>query len=238
MSNLKYKRVLLKLSGEVLAGNIGFGHDVEVFKFIINEVKKIKELGVQVALVIGAGNIFRGKQARELGIEEAKAHYIGMLGTAINALALESYFCSNGVPAKALSMLCLDNLVEKFSREKAIESLNSGKVVIFACGTGNPYFTTDTGASLKAIEINAELLIKATSVNGVYDKDPKKFQDAKFFERISFDDILAKNLKVIDSTAVSMCRDNNMPLIIYNMKQEGALVKLVQGENVGTLVEP
>lgn len=237
MSNLKYKRVLLKLSGEVLAGDLGFGHDVKIFKFILEEIKKIKELGAEVSLVIGAGNIFRGRQAKDLEIEETNAHYMGMLATAINAIALESYLNKNGIKAKALSMLYLDNLIEKFSKEKALNELENGKVLIFACGTGNPYFTTDTGASLKAIEIKADLLIKGTSVNGVYDKDTKKFEDAKFFERITCDEVLAKNLKVIDATAISMCRDNKMPLAVYNMKEEGALVKLLQGENVGTIVE-
>lgn len=238
MSNLKYKRVLLKLSGEVLAGDVGFGHDEKIFKFILNEINKIRELGAQVALVIGAGNIFRGRQAKDLKIEETNAHYMGMLATAINAIAIESYLNNNNVKTKAFSMLYLDNLIEKFSKQKAIDCLNNNEVVVFACGTGNPYFTTDTGASLKAIEIKADLLIKGTSVNGIYDKDPKKFSDAKFFEKITFDEILAKNLKVIDSTAVSMCRDNQMKLSVYNMKEEGALLKILQGENVGTLVEP
>ncbi|MGI6680077.1 MAG: UMP kinase [Bdellovibrionota bacterium] len=237
-TKLKYKRVLLKLSGEVLAGGKDFGHDAKVFKFILSQINQARDLGAEIALVIGGGNIVRGKQAKELEIEEIDAHYMGMLATAINAIAFESYLNKNGVEAKAFSMLYLDNLIEKFSKQKAIDSLSNGKVVLFACGTGSPYFTTDTGASLKAIEIKADLLIKATSVKGVYDKDPKKYDDAKFIEKISYNDILTKNLKFIDSTAVSMCRDNNMPLVVYNMKEDGGLVKILKGEKIGSLVEP
>ncbi len=238
MSSIKYKRILLKLSGEVLAGDKGFGHDVKVFEYILEEVKKAKALGAQIGLVIGSGNIYRGRQAKELGIEEVSAHYMGMLSTAINALALEAFFNNHGVESKALSMLCLDNLIEKFVRKNAINYLESGKLLIFACGTGSPYFTTDTGASLKAVEISAEILIKGTSVDGVFDKDPKRYNDAKFFEKISYADVLSKDLKVIDATAIAMCKDNKMPLIIYNMNEKDALKKILLGEKVGTLVEP
>ncbi len=236
--SIKYKRILLKLSGEVLAGDKGFGHDVKVFEYILEEIKKIQSLGVEIALVIGSGNIYRGRQAKELGIEETSAHYMGMLSTAINALALEAFFNNHGMKAKALSMLYLDNLMEKFVRKNALDYLSSGNILIFACGTGSPYFTTDTGASLKAVEIKADLLIKGTSVDGVYDKDPKKYNDAKFFETISYQEILSKDLKVIDATAIAMCKDNKMPLAIYNMNKKDALRNLLLGEKVGTFIQP
>ncbi len=231
-----YERILLKLSGEALLGKGSFGIDTDVLKFVAGEIAAIHALNVQTGIVIGGGNIFRGVEASTRGIDRVSADYIGMLATVMNGLALQNALENQGVPTRIQTAIEMKEVAEPFIRRKAIRHLEKGRVVIFVCGTGSPYFTTDTAASLRAMEIQADAILKATKVDGVYDKDPVKEKDARLFERITYTEVLTKNLKVMDSTAVSMCRDNNLPLIVFNIEKEENIRGVVCGRSIGTLV--
>jgi uridylate kinase len=231
-----YRRVLLKLSGEALLGKKTFGIDVDVVKTIGGDVKEIVDLGVQVAIVIGGGNIFRGVEASTKGIDRGTADYMGMLGTIINSLALRGFLSEMGVATRVQTSIEMREVAEPFIIGRALRHLEKGRVVIFAGGTGNPYFTTDTAASLRALQIQADAMLKATKVDGVYDKDPVVHADARKFDRISYTEVLAKNLRVMDATAISMCRDNDMPVIVFNLETRGNIKKVICGQPIGTIV--
>ncbi|OPY76765.1 MAG: Uridylate kinase [Syntrophorhabdus sp. PtaU1.Bin058] len=235
MSPGKYKRILLKLSGEALMTK-GSSIDHGVLQEIANQVKEIRELGVEIGLVLGGGNIFRGKAGEKEGIDRVTGDYIGMLATVINALAFQDTLESIGVPARLQTALSIEKIAEPYDRKAAMEHLQSKRVVIFACGTGNPYFTTDTAAALRAIEMKADVLLKATKVNGVYDKDPETSKDAIFFPDITFTDILNRDLQVMDLTAITLCKENNLPIIVLNIREKGNLKRAVLGEHIGTIV--
>jgi uridylate kinase len=232
-----YGRVLLKLGGESLAAeNGGFGIDQAALNSIAAEVAEAKNMGVQIAIVIGGGNILRGATASSLGMERVTADYMGMLATVINSLALQNALESNGVPTRVLTALEIRQVAEPYVRRRAIRHLEKGRVVIFAAGTGNPYFTTDTAASLRAIEIEAEVIFKATKVDGVYSADPMKDSEATKFTELSYIDLLNKGLKVMDSTSVSLCMDNKLPMIIFNVQQKDSIRRVLLGEKIGTTV--
>ena len=233
---VKYRRILLKLSGEALMGGAGYGIEPGTLAQIADEVIDIHGLGVEVALVIGGGNIFRGVAASSSGMDRAGADYMGMLATLINALALSDALEARGVKTRVMSALEVQRVAEPYIRRRAIRHLEKGRLVIFAAGTGNPFFTTDTAASLRAMEIGAEIVMKATKVDGVYDKDPKKHKDARMFRRLSYLDVLNRGLEVMDSTAISLCRDNNLPILVFNMTKPGNIRRVVLGEPLGTLV--
>lgn len=234
----KYSRILLKLSGEALMGKFDFGIDPEILSQTANEVVKQQQAGTQIALVIGGGNIFRGAGLAQGGIDRVSADQMGMLATVMNALAMQDAVKKQGINCRVMSALKIDQLGEEFSARKAREYLDEGNVVIFAAGTGNPYFTTDTAASLRAIEIKADLLLKATKVDGIYDCDPMKNQNAKRYDKISYAEAISKELGVMDLTAMVLCRENKMPLGVFNMFETGALAKIVDGDkSTGTLVE-
>ncbi len=232
----QYKRILLKLSGEVLAGEEGYGIDSKALLKISKEIKDVWELGVEVAIVIGGGNIFRGISGTETGIDRATGDYMGMLATLINALALQSALEKLGVPTRVMTPFEIRQLAEPYIRRRAVRHLEKKRVVIFAGGTGNPFFTTDTAAALRAAEINADVILKATKVDGVYDKDPVKFSDATKFDKISYIEVLEKGLKVMDSTSISLCMDNGIPIIVFSVLESGNIKKVVLGKKVGTLV--
>jgi uridylate kinase len=234
---VQYRRILLKLSGEALMGNAGYGIDPVVLAQIADEVIDVHSLGVEVALVIGGGNIFRGVAASATGMDRAHGDYMGMLATVINSLALQDALEQRGVKTRVLSAIEMERLAEPYIRRRAIRHLEKGRLVIFAAGTGNPFFTTDTAASLRAMEIGAEIVMKATRVDGVYDKDPRKFPDARMFRRLTYLDVLNRNLEVMDSTAISLCRDNRMPILVFNMTRAGNIRRVVMGEPLGTIVE-
>jgi uridylate kinase len=236
MSDIKYKRVLLKLSGEFLMGDMGYGIDPEVAERIAREVSEIVSQGVQVAITVGGGNIFRGLAGSAKGMDRAQADYIGMLATVMNALALQDAFERQGTMCRVMSAIEMHEVCETYIRRRAIRHLEKGRVVIFAAGTGNPYFTTDTTAALRACEIDAECLMKATKVDGIYDKDPKKFDDAVRFDKITYLDVIARELNVMDSTAITLCNDNGMPILVFNLSEEGNIDKALRGEAVGTVV--
>ena len=234
-----FRRILLKLSGEALAGTSGdqkFGIDAKTLNDVCKEIAGVVESGVQVAIVVGGGNFFRGISASESGIERATADYIGMLATVMNALAVQQSLKKIGVEARVQSAIPISPVSEPYVRLRALKHLNQGRVVIFAAGTGNPYFTTDTAASLRAAEINADILVKATKVDGVYDSDPMTNSDAVKYDSVSYDDVLAKRLGVMDATAIALCRDNNMDLRVLSISEEGSLAKMAQGANIGTLI--
>lgn len=231
-----YKRILLKLSGEVLLGDCSFGIDTNVLKFMAKEIEDVQTLGVQMGIVIGGGNIFRGIEASAKGIDRVSADYMGMLATAMNSLALQNALENRGIPTRVQSAIEMKEIAEPFIKRRAVRHLEKGRVVIFACGTGNPYLTTDTAASLRAMEMQAGAILKATKVDGIYDKDPVKEKDARMFSKISYTEILTRNLKVMDSTAVSMCRDNNLPLIVFNLGEKGNIRGIVCGKSIGTIV--
>lgn len=232
----KYKRVLLKLSGEALMGEKGYGIDQKIVQFISKEIEDVSSFGVQLAVVIGGGNIFRGLEASSEGMERTTADYMGMLATVLNALALQNALEHRGIPTRVLSAIEMRELAEPYIRRRAMRHLEKGRVVIFAAGTGNPYFTTDTAAALRAMEIGAHVILKATKVDGVYSSDPMKDPRAKKFPEITFIDVLKKGLKVMDSTAVSLCMDNNLPIIVFNLMGKGNVKKIIEGKKVGTLV--
>jgi uridylate kinase len=232
----RFKRILLKLSGEALMGSTGFGIDPTTLQNIASEVAEVRTRGVEIAIVIGGGNIFRGLAASSQGMDRASADYMGMLATVMNSLALQDALERVQVHTRVLSAIAMQELCEPYIRRRAMRHLEKGRVVIFAAGTGNPYFTTDTAASLRAMEIHADVMLKATKVDGVYDKDPKKFTDAKRFNRLTFLDALQRNLKVMDSTAISLCRDNKLPIVVFDLHQRGNIRRVVDGESIGTLV--
>lgn len=233
---IKYKRILLKLSGEALLGEKSFGIDQKVLEYIARELKGISKSGVQIAIVIGGGNIFRGLEASAEGMERTSADYMGMLATALNALALQNALETNGMPTRVQSAIEMQELAEPYIRRKAVRHLEKGRFVIFAAGTGNPYFTTDTAAALRAAEIDAEVILKATKVDGIYSSDPMKDPKAKKFKTISYLNVLKKGLKVMDSTAISLCMDNQMPIIVFNLLKKNNINKILEGKKVGTIV--
>jgi len=239
-NNKGFRRILLKLSGEALAGSPDdgnlFGIEAKTLNNICNEVASVVNSGVQLAVVIGGGNFFRGISASESGIERATADYMGMLATVMNALALQQGLKKVGVEARVQSAIPISPVSEPYVRLRALKHLNVGRVVIFAAGTGNPYFTTDTAASLRAAEINADILVKATKVDGVYDSDPVSNPSAKRYESVSYDDVLQKRLGVMDATAIALCRDNNMDLRVLSINEKGALTNMALGDNIGTLI--
>ncbi len=232
----KYKRILLKLSGESLMGNKNFGLDSEVIARYAQDIKAVTELGVQVAVVIGGGNIYRGMNEAESGIERAQGDYMGMLATVINGMALQSGMEKAGIYTRLQSAIKMEQIAEPYIRRRAMRHLEKGRVVIFGAGTGNPYFTTDTAGSLRAIEIKADVILKGTRVNGIYSADPEKDPSATRYETISFNECIQKNLKVMDMTAFTLCMENNLPIVVFDMNTEGNLLKVVTGEKVGTLV--
>jgi uridylate kinase len=233
---VRVRRVLLKLSGEALCGDRGYGVDPDILREISTEVAEVQALGAEVALVIGGGNIFRGLRGSAQGMDRASADYMGMLATVINALAMQDSLEKLKVQTRVLSALEIRQVAEPYIRRRAIRHLEKGRVVIFAAGTGNPFFSTDTAAALRAMEIGAEVLVKATKVDGVYDGDPFKHPDAQMYRRLSFDRVLAERLAVMDSTAISLCRDNALPIRVCSLTKRGTIKRVVAGEDVGTLV--
>jgi uridylate kinase len=232
-----YKRILLKLSGESLMGDKNFGLDNEVISRYAKEIKQVTSLGVQVALVVGGGNIYRGMNEAETGIERAQGDYMGMLATVINGLAVQSGLEKAGVYTRLQSAIKMEQIAEPYIRRRAIRHLEKNRVVIFGAGTGNPYFTTDTAGSLRAIEIKADVILKGTRVDGIYTDDPEKNPDAKKFDTITFADCIKKNLRIMDMTAFTLCMENELPIIVFDMNTPGNLLKVVSGEKVGTLVK-
>lgn len=232
----KYKRILLKLSGESLMGEEGYGISLDVTHKIASEIKDLDELGIEICIVIGGGNIFRGMSGAEKGIDRAQGDYMGMLATVINAMALQDALEKRGVHTRVLSAINMQQLVEPYIRRRAMRHMEKNRIVIFAAGTGNPFFTTDTAAALRATEMHAEVILKATKVDGIYDKDPKKYADAVRFDRLSFLDVLNRGLQVMDSTAISLCMDNKLPIIVFDLFRHGNIKKVVCGENIGTTV--
>lgn len=237
MATPKYKRILLKLSGEALMGDDSYGINRDVIERIVSEIGEVTRLGVEVAVVIGGGNIFRGVAPAAAGMDRATADYMGMLATVMNALALQDAMRRAGLTARVQSALTIEQVAEPYIRGKALRYLEEGKVVIFGAGTGNPFFTTDTAAALRASEMEAQVVLKATKVDGVYTADPKTNPEATRYDRISFDEAIAKNLKVMDATALALCRDQKMPLCVFSIFKHGALKRVVLGEDEGTLVE-
>ena len=233
---MKYKRILLKLSGESLMGEKQFGIDNKRINSYAQQIKEIKALGIEIAIVIGGGNIFRGVQAEEGGMDRTHGDYMGMLATMINSMALQSALESNGVMTRLQSAIEMKEIAEPFVRRKAVRHLEKGRVVIFGAGTGNPFFTTDSAASLRAIEINADVILKGTRVDGIYTADPEKDKNATKYDHITFDSVYSKGLNVMDLTAFTLCKENNLPIIVFNMDTPGNLLKLLKGEKVGTLV--
>lgn len=236
MSLPKYKRALLKISGEALAGPEGYGINTDVLKQVASEIKTVAHHNIQLGVVIGAGNIFRGVAAATHGMDRASSDYMGMLATCINALALQDALESIGVETRVQSAIEMAQIAEPYIRRKAVRHLEKGRIVIFAAGTGNPYFTTDTAAALRGMEINAEVILKATNVDGIYNKDPKKHTDAQKVESISHYEALSQGLKVIDSTAISLCMDNKMPIVIFKLMQKGNILNVLRGETVGSII--
>jgi uridylate kinase len=233
---LRYPRILLKLSGERLAGDKGFGFDFETMRGFSHEIRKIHAMGAQIALVIGGGNIVRGSQISKMGMDRVSADYMGMLGTVINALALQDVLERDGLDTRVMTAIRMEELAEPYIRRRAMRHLEKGRCVIFAAGTGNPYFSTDTAAVLRAIQMKADVIIKATSVDGVYSADPKKDPTATRYERISYRDVMLEELGVMDQTAITLCKENSMPLIVLNIHQPGVVADAIRGEPVGTLV--
>ena len=233
---LKYRRILLKVSGESLAGEKKFGLDPATLRAIAREIKDVADLQVEIGIVVGGGNIFRGLEASAQGIDRAVADNMGMLATVVNALALQDALEKAGVPTRVMSAITMNEVAEPYIRRRAMRHLEKGRIVIFAGGTGNPYFSTDTAASLRAMEIRAEVIMKATKVDGVYDADPVKNKSAIMFKKISYIDVLTKNLKVMDSTAITLCRDNSLPIVVFNLQKKGNIRKVICGKKIGTYV--
>ncbi len=231
-----YKRVLLKLSGEALAAGRGFGVDAVFIQAVAQEIASVANTGCQIGIVVGGGNFFRGVAEQAVGMDRVAADHMGMLSTVINAIALQDAIEKTGSFCRVMSAIEMHQVAEPYIRRRAVRHLEKGRVVIFAAGTGNPYFSTDTAASLRAMEMGAEVLLKATSVDGIYTADPKKVPDATKFETISYMDILRLGLRVMDTTAVSLCKDNNLPMIVFSMRERGNIVRVVQGEMLGSLV--
>lgn len=237
MSAFRYKRVLLKLSGEALMGDAGYGIDPKVLDSLASQIKDVTDAGVEVAIVVGGGNIFRGIAASATGMDRAQADYIGMLATVMNALALQDAMEKHGTKTRVMSAIEMQDVAEPYIRRRAIRHMEKGRAVIFAAGTGNPYFTTDTTAALRALEVHAECIMKATKVDGVYDADPKLVPDAKKFDELAYIDVLNLGLKVMDNTAISLAMDNGLPIIVFNMETEGNIAAALRGEAVGTIVQ-
>ena len=235
-SELKFKRILIKLSGEALMGNAGYGIDPVVIKRIANEIKELNEAGAEIAIVLGAGNIFRGAGLAAAGIDRVTADHMGMLATIMNSLAMQDALEQQGMYARVMSAIQINEVCEDYIRRRAIRHLEKGRIVIFAAGTGNPFFTTDSAASLRAIEVDADLLIKATKVDGVYSADPLTDKSAERYEKLGYDEVIERKLSVMDATAVVLCRENNMPLRVLDMMKPGALMRAARGEDEGTLV--
>jgi uridylate kinase len=232
----QYKRILLKLSGESLMGDKEFGLDPKMLLQYATDIKSAVDQGIQVAIVIGGGNIYRGMNEAETGIERAQGDYMGMLATVINGIALQSIIEKVGIKTRLLTAIKMEQIAEPYIRRRAIRHLEKGRVVIFGAGTGNPYFTTDTAGSLRAVEIDADVILKGTRVNGIYTADPEKDPTATKYDTISFKDVISKNLKVMDMTAFTLCQENNLPIIVFDMNTPGNLLKIVSGENIGTVV--
>ena len=232
----KYNRILLKLSGEVMAGDERFGIDAERVKALAAEVAEVARVGVQIGVVVGGGNFFRGVAAAARKMDRVTADHMGMLATVINALALQDALEHMGAHTRVMSAIEMNQVAEPYIRRRAIRHLEKGRIVIFAAGTSNPYFSTDTAATLRALEIHAEVIAKATRVNGVYDKDPLKFPDAVMYNKVSYLEVLSKDLAVMDSTAIAMCRDNQLPVLVFNLNTTGNIMRMSMGENVGTLI--
>lgn len=233
--SLAYKRILLKLSGEVLAGEKGTGIDFDTVLKICSSVKDVVDLGVEVGLVVGGGNFWRGRSSGKM--DKTRADHMGMLATVMNSLALADALEQLGVDVRVQTAITMQQIAEPYIRNKAVRHLEKGRVVVFGCGTGNPFFTTDTAAALRALEIDADIVFKATNVDGVYNKDPKKYEDAVKYDTLSFHDVLSDNLRVMDGTAASLCRDNGIPILVFNLQDPSNIVKAVKGENVGTIVK-
>ena len=233
---LKYKRILLKISGEAMMGDMAYGVDPSTVDFIAREIKVAVAMGVELAIVIGGGNIFRGVEASLKGIERTSADYMGMLATVINALALQNYLEKYNIPTRVQSAIEMKELAESYIRRKAMRHLEKGRIVIFAAGTGNPYFTTDTAASLRAMEIGADVILKATKVDGIYSSDPMKDPSAKKYNTVTYIDVLKQGLSIMDSTAISLCMDNNLPIVVFNLRDKGNIRKILEGKKIGTLV--
>jgi len=236
MKRPQYKRILLKISGEILSGKGDYGIDSEVIQTIAQEIREVKELGVEVAIVIGGGNIFRGLAASSKGMDRASADYMGMLATVLNALALQDSLEKIGVQTRVQTAIEMREIAEPYIRRRAIRHLEKDRAVIFAAGTGNPFFTTDTTASLRAMEIGAEVILKATKVEGVYEADPLIHKRAKKYDELTYLDVLKKHLRIMDSTAISLCMDHHIPIIVFNLKKKGNIKRVILGENVGTKV--
>jgi uridylate kinase len=236
MAQPKFERVLIKLSGEALQGQQGYGIQPETLDLIADEIAELCDLGIQIGIVIGGGNIFRGVAGSTAGMDRASADYMGMLATVINCLALQDAIEKLGVPTRVQTALEIKEVAEPYIRRRAMRHLEKGRVVIFGAGTGNPYFTTDTAAALRAMEMRAEVILKATKVEGVYDSDPNENDDAQMFERLTYLDVLSKNLRVMDSTAISLCMDNSLPIIVFNLRHRGNMKKVILGEKIGTLI--
>jgi uridylate kinase len=232
----KLKRVVLKISGEALMGELGFGIDPEVSVSIASQIKDVQKEGVEIAIVIGGGNIFRGLKAASEGMDRSTADYMGMLATMLNGLALQDALEKVGAQTRVLSAIEMRELTELYIRRRAVRHLEKGRVVIFVCGTGNPYFTTDTAAALRAIEIGADVILKATKVDGVYSKDPAKYKTAKKFKKLTYIEFLKKKLKVMDATAVSLCMENDLPIIVFNLKKSGNIKRAIDGQKIGTTI--
>ncbi len=236
MAKLAYKRILLKVSGEALMGKLGHGIDVDEIARVAGEVAEARELGAEICIVVGGGNIFRGMAGAAQGMDRGEADYIGMLATVMNAIALQGGLRQAGLEARAMSAIPMPTVCEPFTRPAALNHLAQGRVVIFAAGTGNPYFTTDTAAALRAAEMGCNALMKGTSVDGVYSADPKKVPDAKRYESLSYGDVLAQNLKIMDAAAIALARDNNIPVIVFSIREPGNVVKIAQGEGKHTVI--
>ncbi len=234
---LKYKRILLKLSGEALMGNLEYGIDPNFITIVAEEIKDVYEIGTEIAVVIGGGNIFRGVNGTSIGMDRATADYMGMLATVMNAIALQDVLEKKDVPTRVMSAIEMRQIAEPYIRRRAMRHLEKGRIVIFAAGTGSPFFTTDTTGALRAAEIKADVLLKATKVDGVYDKDPNKYPDAKLLKEISYLEAINKDLKVMDHTALTLCMENKLPIVVFNIKERGNLRKIVFGENVGSIVK-
>lgn len=234
--NIKYKRILLKLSGESLLGSLGYGIDPKILLFFAEEVKKIHALGVELGIVIGGGNIYRGLNAGKQGIDRVTGDQMGMLATVINALALQNAFEESGMYTRLMTAIKMDEIAEPYIRRRAIRHMEKERIIIFGAGTGHPYFSTDTAASLRAVEIEADVILKGTRVDGVFDSDPEKNPDASMYKNISYLEVMNKNLRVMDMTAISLCQENELPIIVFNMNKPDNLLKIATGENLGTEV--
>ncbi len=234
MSQAVYKRVIIKLSGEALAGEKGFGIDASMVDYVVDQIKRVTESGVEVGIIVGGGNFWRGRQAQSM--DRSAADHIGMLATAMNALALQDALEAAGVPTRVQTALTITRVAEPYILRKALRHFEKGRVVIFACGTGNPYFSTDTGAALRAAEIHAEVLLLAKNVDGVYDSDPRKNPDAKKLDDITYIDVIKKGLQAMDTTAISLCMENNIPIIAFALHEKDSIVKAVNGEKIGTII--